>query len=190
MKKRLLHSCCGPCSTHVIKALADKYDLTIFYFNPNIFPFEEYQKRLGEQKRYAKIKGIRVIEGEYDEEGFLAAAKGLEQEKEGGGRCKLCFQIRLQKTAQLAKLQGFDLFATTLSISPHKNTITINEVGSQIAKSENIEFLPENFKKQDGYLDSVRLSKEFGLYRQDYCGCRFSKKERDVRHEIQKRKEG
>ncbi len=184
MKKLLLHSCCGPCSTQVIEELIGKYDLTIFYYNPNIFPFEEYQKRLAEQKRYAKLKGVKVIEGDYDEEGFLKLAKGLENEKEGGSRCKLCFEIRLNKTAQVAKELGFDLFATTLSVSPYKNTLLINEVGTEISKKEEIEFLPENFKKKDGYLKSIQLSKQFGLYRQNYCGCRFSKKERDVRHEV------
>ncbi len=184
MKKLLLHSCCGPCSTQVIEELIGKYDLTIFYYNPNIFPFEEYQKRLAEQKRYAKLKGVKVIEGDYDEEGFLKLAKGLENEKEGGSRCKLCFQIRLSKTAQVAKKLGFDMFATTLSVSPYKNTLLINEVGTEISKKEEIEFLPENFKKKDGYLKSIQLSKQFGLYRQNYCGCRFSKKERDVRHEV------
>lgn len=184
MKKLLLHSCCGPCSTHVIEELIGKYDLTIFYFNPNIFPFEEYQKRLDEQKRYAKLKGVKVIEGDYDEEGFLKLAKGLENEKEGGSRCKLCFQIRLSKTAQVAKKLGFDMFATTLSVSPYKNTLLINSVGEEASKKEEIEFLPENFKKHDGYLKSIQLSKQFNLYRQNYCGCRFSKKERDVRHEV------
>ncbi len=184
MKKLLLHSCCGPCSTHVIEQLIGKYDLTIFYFNPNIFPFEEYQKRLAEQKRYAKLKGVNVIEGDYDEESFLNLAKGLEDEREGGYRCKICFQIRLGETARVAKKLGFDLFATTLSVSPYKNTLLINSVGMEVSKKERIEFLAENFKKKDGYLKSIQLSKQFGLYRQNYCGCRFSKKERDVRHEV------
>ncbi len=181
MKKLLLHSCCGPCSTHVIKVLSDSYDLTIFYFNPNIYPAAEYQKRLGEQLKYAKLKGIEVLEGKYDEEAFLKLVKGLEDVPEGGARCRKCFEMRLAETAKVAKQKGFDLFATTLSVSPHKNTVVINSVGEEIAARENIEFLPENFKKKDGYLDSIRLSKEYGLYRQDYCGCRFSKKERDAR---------
>ncbi len=186
MKKLLLHSCCGPCSTHVIKVLEENYDLTIFYFNPNIYPFEEYKKRLEEQLKYAKIKKIPVIEGFYDEEKFLSSCRGNEDDKEGGQRCRKCFQMRLKETAKKAKELGFDLFATTLSVSPHKNTVVINEVGNDIAKQESIEFLPENFKKKDGYLDSIKLSKEFDLYRQDYCGCRFSKKERDVRVQIKK----
>lgn len=181
MKKLLLHSCCGPCSTHVIKVLSSSYDLTIFYFNPNIYPAAEYQKRLGEQLKYAKLKGIEVLEGKYDEGAFLKLVKGLEDVPEGGARCRKCFEMRLAETAKVAKEKGFDLFATTLSVSPHKNTVMINSVGGEIAARENIEFLPENFKKKDGYLDSIRLSKEYGLYRQDYCGCRFSKKERDAR---------
>lgn len=181
MKKLLLHSCCGPCSTHVIKVLSDSYDLTIFYFNPNIYPAAEYQKRLVEQLKYAKLKGIEVLEGKYDEGAFLKLVKGLEDVPEGGARCRKCFEMRLAETAKVAKEKGFDLFATTLSVSPHKNTVVINSVGEEIAARENIEFLPENFKKKDGYLDSIRLSKEYGLYRQDYCGCRFSKKERDAR---------
>lgn len=174
MKRLLLHSCCGPCSTHVINVLKDRYDLTIFYYNPNIFPKQEYQKRLEEQKRYARLMGIDVIEGEWDENEFLTLAKGHELDKEGGERCKICFKIRLQKTAQLAKEKGFDMFATTLSVSPHKNTMLINEVGSEISQAEGIDFLPENFKKQNGYLESIQLSKKYNLYRQNYCGCRFS----------------
>ena len=179
MRKLMLHSCCGPCSTHVIKVLQDKYDLTIIYFNPNIFPFAEYQKRLEEQKRYAKLKGIEVLEGKYDEDEFLKLAKGHECDKEGGERCSICFEMRLRQAAKAAKQYGCDLFATTLSVSPHKNTKVINEIGEKVARQEGVEFLPENFKKQDGYLDSIKLSKEYNLYRQNYCGCRFSiRKER------------
>lgn len=174
MKKLLLHSCCGPCSTHVINVLKDKYDLTIFYYNPNIFPQQEYQKRLEEQKRYARIMDIDVIEGEWDESEFIKLAKGHELDKEGGERCSICFRLRLEKTAKVAKENGFDVFATTLSVSPHKNTLMINKVGEEISQAEQIEFLPENFKKQNGYLDSVQLSKKYNLYRQNYCGCRFS----------------
>ena len=148
--------------------------MTIIYFNPNIFPFEEYQKRLEEQKRYAKLMHIDVIEGDYDEQTFLQLAKGHELDKEGGDRCSICFEIRLGQTAKVAKQRGFDLFATTLSVSPHKNTAQINSIGQKVAKQYGVEFLPENFKKQDGYLDSIRLSKQYNLYRQNYCGCRFS----------------
>ncbi len=174
MKKLLLHSCCGPCSTHVIEVLKDKYELTIFYYNPNIFPVEEYEKRLQEQKRYAKLVGINVIDGDYDEQKFLKLAQGHELDKEGEQRCSICFEMRLSETAKMAKKLGFDMFVTTLSVSPYKNTNVINEIGKQIAKIEGIEFLEENFKKKDGYIDSIRLSKKYNLYRQNYCGCRFS----------------
>ena len=174
MEKLLLHSCCGPCSTHVIEVLKSKYDLTIFYYNPCIFPEEEYLKRLAEQKRYAESVGIKVLSPDYDENEFLSKIKGLELEKEGGKRCEVCFEIRLQKTAQVCKEQGFDVFATTLSVSPHKNSQVINAVGKRIADKVGVKYLEESFKKKDGYLYSIKLSKEFGLYRQNYCGCRFS----------------
>ena len=174
MKKLLLHSCCGPCSTHVISQLKDKYDLTIFYCNPNIFPKEEYEKRLSEQKRYAKLIGIEVIEAEWNEDEFLELVKGHELDKEGGDRCSICFNMRLSATARKAKELGYDLFATTLTVSPHKNTLVINSIGENISQEERIPFLPENFKKKDGYLHSIQLSKDAGLYRQNYCGCRFS----------------
>ena len=175
MKKLLLHSCCGPCSTHVIEVLKNKYDLTIFYSNSNIFPQEEYEKRLQEQKRYAKIMGIKVIEDEYDEEKYLEYVKGLEEEKEGGLRCKACFEFRLKRAAEYAKNNGYDLFTTTLTVSPHKNSVIINEVGQRISNEVGIEFLQESFKKQDGYKKSIELSKKYDLYRQNYCGCRFSR---------------
>lgn len=175
MKKLLLHSCCGPCSTHVIDVLKNDYDLTIFYSNSNIFPIEEYKKRLQEQERYAKIMGIEVIEDEYDEEKYLEFVKGLEDEKEGGKRCKACFEFRLSRAADYAKNNGYDLFSTTLTVSPHKNSAVINEVGQKISKEKGIEFLAESFKKQDGYKKSVEIAKKYNLYRQNYCGCRFSR---------------
>ena len=175
MKKLLLHSCCGPCSTHVLNELKDKFDVTIFYSNSNIFPFEEYEKRLEEQKRYAKIVGIDVIEDDYNEEDYLEFIKGLENEKEGGDRCKKCFEFRLRRTAKKARELGFDIFTTTLSVSPHKNSQTITLVGEKVSKEEGVEYFPGNFKKQDGYKKSVELSKKYSLYRQNYCGCRFSR---------------
>lgn len=174
MKKLLLHSCCGPCSTVVIERLKDEYDLTVFYYNPNIEPEEEYIKRKEEQKKVCKNDKVPFVEAEYDNQEWLDFVKGLENEKEGGARCEKCFQFRLLKTARYAKENGFDLFATTLSVSPHKNTLVINKVGQELEKTEEIEFLPESFKKKDGYLRSVNLSKEMGLYRQNYCGCHFS----------------
>ena len=180
VEKLLLHSCCAPCSTHVIEVLKSQYDVTIFYYNPNIFPKEEYEKRLSEQKRYAQIVGVNILTEVYDEEEFLAKVKGLEGEKEGGKRCDVCFELRLRKTAEVAKENGFDIFATTLSVSPHKNSLTINMIGNKIAEEFEIPFLAESFKKKDGYLDSIRLSKKYDLYRQNYCGCRFSIRREEV----------
>ena len=174
MKKMLLHSCCGTCSTQVIDVLKNLYDLTIFYSNSNIFPQEEYEKRLQEQKRYAKIVGIEVVDDVYDEDEYLNFVKGLEEEKEGGLRCRACFEFRLKKTAKYARENGFDVFSTTLTVSPHKNSKVVNEVGRKIAKEENIEFFEGDFKKQDGYKKSIEFSKKYNLYRQNYCGCRFS----------------
>jgi len=174
MEKLLLHSCCGPCSTHVIETLKSRYDLTIFYYNPSIFPEEEYNKRLAEQKRFADIVGIKVITKDYDESEFLSKVKGLELEKEGGKRCEVCFEMRLRETAHLCKELGFDVFTTTLSVSPHKNSDVINRIGLKVAEEEGVNYLAESFKKKDGYLNSIRLAKQYNLYRQNYCGCRFS----------------
>ncbi len=184
MEKLLLHSCCGPCSTHVIEVLKSQYDLTIFYYNPSIFPQDEYLKRLDEQKRYAEIVGVKVLAVNYDENEFLSKIKGLELEKEGGKRCEVCFEIRLRKTAELCKELGFDIFATTLSVSPHKNSNKINEIGKRIAEEIGVKYLEESFKKKDGYLNSIRLSNKYGLYRQNYCGCRFSlRKDKDEKED-------
>lgn len=174
MKKLLLHSCCGPCSTWVIEVLKRDYDLTIFYTNSNIYPHSEYQKRLEEQKRYAKIVGIDVIEDVYDEKEFLQFVKGLEFEKEGGERCKKCFEFRLKRTAKFAKENNFEVFSTTLTVSPHKNFEIINQIGKEIADMNHLEFLEGNFKKQNGYKNSIEISKKYDIYRQNYCGCRFS----------------
>ncbi len=174
-KKLLLHSCCGPCSTVVIERLKDDYDVCLFYYNPNIEPEEEYQKRKQEEQKVCKHFGVPFIEGEYDNAGWLEFVKGLEKEKEGGARCAKCFEYRLKKTADYAKENGFDLFATTLSVSPHKNTLLINKIGEDIKNSKKIDFLTENFKKKDGYLRSIQISKELGLYRQNYCGCHFAR---------------
>ena len=175
MKKMLLHSCCGPCSTAVIDFLKNDYDLTIFYYNPNIDTQEEYLHRLNEQKRYCKVVNVEVIEEGYKSEDFLSQVKGLEKEKEGGARCPVCFKIRLRRTAQVAKEKGFDCFGTTLTVSPHKNAEIINAIGKEVEKEEGIEFIEGNYKKKDGYKKSIILSKEYNLYRQNYCGCKFSK---------------
>lgn len=173
----LLHSCCGPCSTSVIDRLKEEYDLTIFYYNPNIYPREEYQKRLAEQQKYVSLIGldIVVVDGKYDDNAdFENHCVGLENEKEGGARCSVCFAYRLDKTAQYAKQNGYDIFATTLTVSPHKNAKVINDIGLKIAQKYNIEYLVADFKKQDGYLKSIRLSQKYSLYRQNYCGCKYS----------------
>lgn len=180
MKKLLLHSCCGPCSTQVIDVLKDLYDVTVLYYNPNIQPQEEYTHRLAEQKRFCAMINIPVLDLPYNTNEFLCKVHGLENEKEGGSRCTKCFELRLDKTAALAKELGFDVFATTLSVSPHKNTEVINAVGKDIASKYKIEFLPENFKKKDGYKKSIEFAKQYNLYRQNYCGCIYSKREREL----------
>ena len=179
--KLLLHSCCAPCSTAVIDTLKAEHELTIYYYNPNIDTDEEYNHRLAEQKRYCESLGIKVIEEEHLKGDFTTKVKGLEACKEGGARCAVCFKLRLDKTADKGKALGFDGFATTLTVSPHKNSTVINAIGKEIEKEKGIYFLDGNFKKQDGYKKSIILSKEFGLYRQNYCGCEFSKRERENR---------
>ncbi len=179
MKKLLLHSCCGPCSTSVIERLEKEYEVTVYYYNPNIDSENEFNLRLEEEKRYCKIKNIPVIEEGYNSQDFLSKVKGLENEKEGGARCPVCFRLRLEKTAKKAKELGFDIFTTTLSVSPYKNAEILNLIGKEVSKQENIDYLEGNFKKKDGYKRSIILSKEFGLYRQNYCGCIYSKIERE-----------
>ena len=172
----LLHSCCAPCSTHCIEVLADAFELTVFYFNPNIFPKEEYLKRADEERRYLAEAHPEMgcIVEEYDHQAFLAAARGLEREPEGGARCGKCFELRLGAAAEHAKANGFEYFASTLTVSPHKNCALINEIGQKAGEKTGVKWLPYDFKKRDGYADSVRLSARYGLYRQNYCGCEFS----------------
>ncbi len=174
-KKLLLHSCCAPCSTACIERLIDYFDITIFYYNPNIDTLEEFNLRATEQVRYSKSLGIDCIVADYDKQSFLSKAKGLEKELEGGARCEKCFNLRLEKTALKCKELGYDYFATTLTVSPLKNAKLINEIGFNLEKSLGVKYLPSDFKKQNGYLNSIRLSKENNLYRQNYCGCEFSK---------------
>ena len=177
MKKMLLHSCCGPCSTAVIEQLIDEYDVVVYYYNPNIYPYEEYLHRLSEQKRFLKEKygdKISLIEGDWDCKKFRELSLGLEKENEGGSRCKICFQMRLEGVAKYAKENGYDIFTSTLSVSPYKNYLLLNEIGGQLEKKYNIEYLNANFKKNDGYKRSVELSKENNIYRQAYCGCEFA----------------
>ena len=180
-KKILLQACCAPCSTAVIERLVDEFDITIFYYNPNIYPEEEYIKRKNEEIKYIQIWNekhpktpISMLDCDYDKESFYESVKGFEQEREGGARCAICFKLRLNKTADVAKENGFDVFGTTLTVSPHKNSEIINNIGLSIEKAKEISFLVSNFKKQDGYKRSVELAKENNLYRQNYCGCEFA----------------
>lgn len=181
-KKLLLHSCCGPCSSYVIKTLTPYFDITVLYYNPNIEPLEEYLKRKEEQKRFIKeFKGVNKIDFmdcDYDNEKFKELAKGLEKEREGGARCIKCYYERINKTALMAKENGFDYFCTTLTVSPYKNSTKINEIGALLEEKYGIKYLYSDFKKKDGYKESIKLSKEYSLYRQDYCGCNYSKEER------------
>ncbi len=183
-KKVLLHSCCGPCSSYCIKELAKYVKVTILYYNPNIEPIEEYNKRKETQinliKDYQK-EGIDVdyIDVDYENEVYRNYVLGLENEVEGGSRCTKCFTLRLTRTASLAAALNYDFFATTLTVSPHKNSKIINEIGFEIEKKLKIRFLPSDFKKREGYKKSIEYSKEYELYRQDYCGCLFSKRKED-----------
>ncbi len=175
MRKRLLlHSCCGPCSTIVISILKENYDVDVFFYNPNIYPFDEYEKRYNEEVKVCKNLEVNLIKAEYDDEDYYKFVSGHEGDKEGGDRCRMCFEYRLNKSAIYAKEHGYDVFATTLSVSPHKNTLIINEVGNSISQIYDIEFLADNFKKKDGYKKSIILSNQMGLYRQNYCGCKYS----------------
>lgn len=181
-----LHSCCAPCSSYCLEYLAEYFHITLFYYNPNISPQAEYEVRAREQGRLIEQMNQNVkypmkwVLGSYEPERFYQMAKGHEEEKEGGERCFLCYQLRLFEAANQAKEGGFDYFTTTLSISPLKNAKKLNEIGNQIAAQIGIAYLPSDFKKKNGYKRSVALSAEYGLYRQDYCGCIYSKMEREA----------
>ena len=176
-KSLLLHCCCAPCSSYSFLYLADKFNITAYFYNPNIMPKEEHDLRLAELKRLIKEMNldIKVIE-EYDNS-FLEVVKGLEREPERGKRCTICYELRLRKCANVAKSNGFDLFSTTLSISPYKDAKRLNEIGYNLEKELGVEYLYLDLKKNDGYKKSIELSKKYNLYRQNYCGCIFSKKE-------------
>lgn len=173
--KLLMHACCAPCSTNCIERVKDYFDLTIYFYNPNMDSQTEYDLRLSEQKRYCEQAGVKIVFEEYSKQDFLSAVKGLEDCLEGGKRCFECFYLRLNKTAQYAKENGYEYFTTTLTVSPLKNAKKINDIGGIIAEKVGVKFLPSDFKKNNGYLRSVELSKQFSLYRQNYCGCEFSK---------------
>jgi hypothetical protein len=172
----LLHVCCGPCSTEVIERLAAENDLVLFFFNPNIFPREEHDRRLAEAERHALAHGHRFVRGEWDHAGWLAAVTGLEGEPEGKKRCAACFAHRLEAAAGKARDEGAASFTTTLTISPHKNAAAVNAAGEAAGRNAGVHFLAADFKKKDGFLKSCRLAKEAGMYRQDYCGCEYSMK--------------
>lgn len=178
----LLHSCCGPCSTAVVEQLSGRYDITIFFYNPNITDKDEYEKRRTAQLDFIEKYNNRIdsrnriayLDGAYEPELFYMAVKGLEKEPEGGKRCTPCFQLRLEKTAETASMSGFDTFGTTLTISPYKNFELIYKLGMELGMRYGLTFLGEDFKKNGGYQRSIELSKEYHLYRQHYCGCGFS----------------
>ena len=176
-KTMLLHSCCGPCSSAVIERLLPDYDVTVLYYNPNITDEEEYLHRLSEQKRLIEeaYPGVKLICGNYDPQRWLEAVRGLENEPEGGARCSVCFKLRLEETAREAKERGFDCFDTTLTVSPHKNYEVISAIAGHISDELGIAYEAGNYKKKDGFKRSIELSREYGLYRQDFCGCEFSR---------------
>lgn len=182
-KKLFLHSCCAPCSSYVLEYLSKYFQITIFYYNPNISPKEEYQNRVEEQKRLIRelktLYPVSFLEGQYQPGDFYEMAKGMEELPEGGQRCYACYEMRMREAARKAAEQGADYFTTTLSISPYKNARWINEIGEKLEKEFGVRHLPSDFKKKNGYRRSIELSKEYHLYRQDYCGCIFSKQERE-----------
>ncbi len=174
----LLHSCCGPCSSYVLEYLTAYFDLTLLYYDPNIQPEEEYRKRLATQKQLLeRFPQVKLMECGYDGQAYERAAAGLEGEREGGARCTVCFALRLEETAKRAAEGGFDFFCTTLTVSPHKDAEGINAIGRAAGERHGVAWLPSDFKKRGGYRRSVELSGEYGLYRQDYCGCRYSRRD-------------
>lgn len=209
-KRLFLHSCCAPCSSYVLEYLRQFFRITVFYYNPNITQKSEYRKRVEEQKRlineynclieaYNRKRNedglktgesgspwytIDYVDGDYEVERFLDAVKGMEQCPEGGERCFTCYELRLRETARRAKSEGYDFFTTTLTISPMKNAQKLNEIGERLSAEYGVQWLPSDFKKKNGYKRSIELSAEYDLYRQDYCGCAFSKAEREARKQI------
>ena len=174
----MIHSCCAPCSSYVLEYLSEYFKITIFYYNPNIYPESEYTKRILEQQKLIRDMKFRYpvsfLAGKYDKEKFYEMAAGMEDLKEGGARCMKCYELRLTETARQAVAGEFDYFTTTLSISPMKNAQKLNEIGVHVGEEYGVKYLVSDFKKKNGYKRSIELSKEYGLYRQDYCGCEFS----------------
>ncbi|HJB06976.1 MAG TPA: epoxyqueuosine reductase QueH [Candidatus Enterocloster faecavium] len=183
----LLHSCCGPCSSYVLEYLSRYFDIVLFYYNPNIDTPQEYAHRTAEQKRLIEdmeaqkdlYGAVEFVQGDYLPETFYEAVRGHEKDREGGERCMICYRLRLEEAALAARTYGCDYFATTLSISPLKNAEKLNEIGMQIGQEQGVEYLVSDFKKRNGYKRSTELSAKYGLYRQDYCGCVFSRRERE-----------
>lgn len=177
-KRLLLHACCAPCSTYVLEYLSRYFDITVFFCNPNITDSAEYAKRLGELYKLCETapfcSGVGVIDDGSDSSVFFEAVAGLENEPEGGRRCDKCFRLRLSRSAEYAKKNGFDLFATTLTVSPHKNAALINSIAFEESQKYGVDYLPSDFKKRGGYQRSIVLSREYDIYRQRYCGCCFS----------------
>lgn len=175
----LLHACCAPCSSYVLEYLTRYFDITVFFYNPNIMPAEEYDKRLAALRKLLAVMpcadGVRLVEQGRDAEAFIEAARGTEYAPEGGARCPACFELRLGKTAELCREGGFDYFTTTLTISPHKNAELINKTGMECAARTGTVWLPCDFKKRNGYLRSIELCREYGIYRQSWCGCSFAR---------------
>lgn len=180
-----LHACCAPCSSYVLEYLSQYFEITVFFYNPNIFPQEEYDKRVKEIARLIGamefVHPVKLVEGHYDPQEFFEMAKGMEEIPEGGERCFRCYRQRMEESARLAAEGGFDYFTTTLSISPLKNAAKINEIGEELAQIYHVAHLPSDFKKKNGYKRSIELSHEYDLYRQNYCGCVYSKREAQER---------
>ncbi|NLP17049.1 MAG: epoxyqueuosine reductase QueH [Clostridiales bacterium] len=181
--KLLIHSCCAPCSSYVLEYLSNYFAITVYYYNPNIYPEEEYLRRVKEQEQLIESmefkNPVMFMKGDYDTNKYYELIKGHEGDKEGNERCFLCYRLRLEEAARVAKEGGYEFFTTTLTISPHKDAVKLNEIGEELATSYGVLFLPSDFKKRNGYKRSIELSDKYGLYRQDYCGCVFSKRIRD-----------
>lgn len=184
-----LHSCCAPCSSYVLEYLSRYFKITVYYYNPNIYPPSEYEERTEEMKRLIRelpVKNeVSFVAGEYRPEQFYEAVRGHEEDPEGGDRCGICFELRLKEAARLAGEGGFDYFATTLTISPLKDAARLNRIGEELGAEYGVKYLASDFKKKNGYKRSTELSREYGLYRQDYCGCVFSMREREREREKQ-----
>jgi hypothetical protein len=182
-KKLLLHTCCAPCSPHVIETLGKEFDVCTFFYNPNIHPLEEYQLRLKEMEGFLDTVSVGLIVGAYDADQWFQAVAGMEHEEEGGRRCELCYRMRLEKTVSVAHAQGFQQVTTTLTVSPHKKATIINRIGRELTATGDVTFYEADFKKRDGFKKSCELSRKHGFYRQNYCGCIYSKAPMNLNHE-------